>query len=90
MTRYYGNEDTISRSQVVRYLTQNFADEKGNFLPEDLAMQLVVKHTDIVERGITLRSHSSYVGDQILENARDEADEYNWVEADDDEEDEDD
>jgi hypothetical protein len=64
--RYYGREDITSRSQVVRYLIENYVDTDLNPISEEDAMAAVVAEKEQVDKAIQVfRSHVSYVGDQI-------------------------
>jgi len=64
--RYYGDEDTTSRSQVVRYLMENYVHADGKPVSEEDAMTAVTEAKEALDKAINVfRSHVSYVGDQI-------------------------
>jgi hypothetical protein len=81
--RYLGGEETTSRSQVVRYLMENYYNGSEQPVTEAEAMEAVMEQKDMVDKAINpFKSHVYYVGDQIG-SAR------GWTELDPDDEDED-
>jgi hypothetical protein len=81
--RYYGRETITSRSQVIRYLIENYVDSDQNPISEEAAMAACLEHKKEIDDGINpFRSNVHYVGDQI-------GSAMGWIELEEDEEDED-
>jgi hypothetical protein len=64
--RYLGNEVTTSRSQVIRYLTENYTDASGKPVTEADAKAACEAHKDEINRAISpFMSNVYYPGDKI-------------------------
>jgi hypothetical protein len=65
--RYAGTEPCTSQDQVVRYLTQNYADPEGAPMPRRVALSIVDKGAAQVRKGIEIfASNVEYLGDEAL------------------------
>lgn len=78
--RYMGNETITSRSQLIRYLQDNYIDGAGNNVTETTATKLVANaDEEKIDKAITVyRSNVEYVGDEIIKDADAP---FTWVEA---------
>lgn len=68
--RFDGCVDASART-VRRYLFDNygwFDRPKGRMSPPELD-ELMLSHSDLVEKGMSMGSHAHYVGDLIAERA---------------------
>jgi hypothetical protein len=64
--RYLGGETTISRSQVIRYLMENYYNGSEQPVTEAEAMEAVMEHQKVVDDAISpFKSMVYYAGDQI-------------------------
>jgi hypothetical protein len=69
-TRYLGIEPAATAGQVVRYLTENYADANGKPMPEETAARIVESQVGKIKDGINVfRSNVCYLGDEALKNS---------------------
>lgn len=67
--RYLGNEPCTSEDQVIRYLTENYADAEGDAMPRMVALDIVAAGRAQLTKGITVfGSNVEYLGDEALKN----------------------
>lgn len=67
--RYLGNEPCTSKSQVVRYLTENYADADGQPMPAETAQQIADAGAEQIAKGIgVFRSNVYYLGDEAVKD----------------------
>lgn len=79
--RYMGGEQITSRSQLIRYLQENYVDAAGNAVTEATAIKLVAdSDQDKIDKATNVfRSHVDYVGDEIMKDSKAP---FTWLEAD--------
>jgi hypothetical protein len=70
-TRYLGNEPCTSKSQVIRYITENYVTADSQPVSRSAA-EILVGHpatADAIAKGITVfRSNVYYLGDEAVKN----------------------
>jgi len=82
--RYLGMEACTSENQVIRYLTENYADAEGTPMSRAIAADITSKGAAQIRKGIEIfRSNVEYLGDEALRSSGRTG--WTWIPEDDDE-----